>query len=98
MNDLYRTHAQVDSSLVGEQRTDLGRGQRTQGYATQGIDDNLRTAKGHYQVAYTDEAITTTASGVTRMMTLVDLHDLVLTGVESHRRNALRCRPHRPNG
>ena len=49
----------------------------------EGIDDHLRTAKGHYQVAYTDDDITTTASGVTRTMTLVDLHDLVLTGVES---------------
>lgn len=48
-----------------------------------GIDDHLRTAKSHYQVTYTDEAIITVARGETRTTTLVDLHDLVLTGVES---------------
>lgn len=48
-----------------------------------GIDDHLRTAKSHYQVIYTDEAITTTARRETRTTELVDLHDLVLTGIES---------------
>lgn len=48
-----------------------------------GVDDHLRTAKGHYQVTYTDEAITTVTKRETRTTTLVDLHDLVLTGVES---------------
>ena len=39
VDDLYRPHAKADSSLVGEQGTDLGRGQRPQGYAAQGRED-----------------------------------------------------------
>lgn len=48
-----------------------------------GIDDHLRTAKGHYQVVYTDEAIITTTKRETRTTELADLHDSVLTGLES---------------